>query len=336
MAPVASGIAYRQEDRTVELPCFGKSGIIPGLPVYRISGVLQQVGADLVAEPVMAFVPVPHARYNGRVLFKINPEMLQYPNIDPVAVSFGPLEVRWYGLAYLTGILIAWYLLSLPRRRARGDWNLEELADLIFYTAVCMLIGGRLGSMVFYHFEFFMQDPLRVLRIWEGGMSFHGGLIGVIVGLAWFCRRHGRSFQETADMIVPAVPIGIGLGRLGNFANGELWGTPSTLPWAMIYPHVDTLPRHPSQLYEFLFEGIVLFTILWWYSAVPRPPWSVSGLFLFCYGVFRFLLEFTRAPDAHIGYLAWNWLTMGQVLSIPLVLAGGVLLIIAARTRKHA
>lgn len=304
--------------------------------MYWISRMLQQVEAELVAESVIVFGSVPHTRYNGRVLFKINPKMLQYPDIDPVAVSLGPLEIRWYGLAYLAGILIAWYLLSLPRRRAQGGWHVEELADLIFYTAICMLIGGRLGSMFFYHFESLMQDPLRVLRIWEGGMSFHGGLIGVIVGLAWFCRRHGRSFQETADMIVPAVPVGIGLGRLGNFANGELWGTPATLPWAMVFPHVDTLPRHPSQIYEFLLEGVVLFIILWWYSAMPRPPWSVSGLFLLSYGVFRFLVEFTRAPDAHIGYLAWDWLTMGQALSIPLVIAGAVLLIIAARTRRRA
>ena len=262
--------------------------------------------------------------------------MLQYPDIDPVAVSFGPLEVRWYGLAYLAGILIAWYLLSLPGRRARGNWNPDELADLIFYAVVGMLVGGRLGSMLFYHFESMLVDPLRVLRIWEGGMSFHGGLLGVIAGLAWFGRRHGRTLQETADMIAPTVPVGLGLGRLGNFANGELWGTPSTLPWAMVYPHVDATPRHPAQLYEFLLEGVVLFVVLWWYSSADRNPWAVSGLFLLGYGLFRCLAEFTRAPDAHIGYLAWGWLTMGQVLSAPLILAGAALLGYAARAGRRA
>lgn len=162
-------------------------------------------------------------------------------------------------------------------------------------------------------------------------MSFHGGLLGVIAGMAWFCRRAGRTLQETADMVAPTVPVGLGLGRLGNFANGELWGTPSTLPWAMVFPHVDPQPRHPAQLYEFLLEGVVLYALLWWYSSVPRPPWAVTGIFLCGYGVLRCLVEFTREPDAHVGYLAWGWLTLGQVLSAPLVLAGAVMLAYAAR-----
>ena len=282
--------------------------------MHRIGGVLQQIRAEFPAQAI-GFRYGLHTRYNTGI-------MLNFPAVDPVALH---IEVRWYGLAYLAGILIGWLLLSRPR--VRGTWSTEQVADLVFYTTLGVLVGGRVGSVLFYNTAVLWQEPLRILRIWEGGMSFHGGLLGVIVGLLWFCRRHGYTLQETADRLAPVVPVGLGLGRLGNFINGELWGTPSTLPWAMVFPHVDTLPRHPSQIYEFLLEGVLLLIILQWYASRPRLPWTCSGLFLLGYGCCRFLVEYTRAPDAHIGYLAWGWLTMGQLLSVPLLLAGGGLLI---------
>lgn len=256
--------------------------------------------------------------------------MINYPDIDPVLVSIGPLKIHWYGLMYLVGIVGGWWLLRARVRSGRyAGWTETQLTDFIVAVALGVIIGGRIGSIVFYNFNDFLGDPLMLLRIWEGGMSFHGGLIGVLVAVLWFARRTGHRFWELVDMIAPVVPIGLGAGRLGNFINAELWGKVTDVPWAIVYRGV---PRHPSQLYEFLLEGVVMFAVLFWYSRKPRPLREVSGLFAILYGVFRFAIEFVRLPDAHIGYLAWGWLTMGQVLSLPLIIIG-IALVAWARRR---
>ena len=257
--------------------------------------------------------------------------MINYPDIDPVALDLGVIQIRWYGISYIAGILGAWWLLTLRARRSGGEWTSEQVADLVFYCAVGLIIGGRLGSVIFYNLPYYLEHPLDVFKIWQGGMSFHGGLLGVLVAIAVFSRYAGKRFFTTSDFMAPVVPVGLGFGRLGNFINGELWGAPSSVPWAMVFPGAGAVPRHPSQLYEALLEGLVLFAVLWWYSSSPRPRMAVSGLFLMLYGVFRFLIEFVREPDAHIGYLAGDWLTMGQVLSAPMILAGGGLMWLAYR-----
>ncbi|WP_022947165.1 prolipoprotein diacylglyceryl transferase [Methylohalobius crimeensis] len=260
--------------------------------------------------------------------------MLPYPQIDPVAVQIGPLKVHWYGLMYVIGFLGAWFL---ARRRAqRHDWRNEAIDDLIFYGALGVVLGGRIGYMLFYNFPVLLHDPWSFFRVWEGGMSFHGGLLGVLAAMGWFAHKHRRSFFEVTDFLAPLVPIGLFFGRLGNFINGELWGKVTDLPWGMVFPTGGPLPRHPSQLYEAILEGLVLFTVLWIYSAKPRPQMAVSGLFLLLYGAFRFLVEFIREPDAHIGYLAFGWLTMGQLLSTPMILAGLLLLAFAYRRPSPA
>jgi phosphatidylglycerol:prolipoprotein diacylglycerol transferase len=201
---------------------------------------------------------------------------------------------------------------------------------------VGVILGGRLGSVLFYNFPYYMQDPLAILKVWEGGMSFHGGLMGVLIAVGLFCRREHKTYFAVTDFLAPVVPVGLGCGRIGNFINGELWGSPSNLPWAMIFPdpRAGGIPRHPSQLYEAALEGLVLFVMLWWFSARPRPVMAVSGLFLALYGLFRALVETIRVPDAQIGYLAGNWLTMGMVLSLPMILAGIALLVMAYRTKQ--
>jgi phosphatidylglycerol:prolipoprotein diacylglycerol transferase len=257
--------------------------------------------------------------------------MLNAPQIDPIAIQLGPLAVRWYGLMYLAGFLAAWWL---GRRRARRDgsgWNAMQVDDLIFYGALGVILGGRVGYVIFYGFDQWLDDPLYLLRIWQGGMSFHGGLLGVLVAAWLFGRRHGFGFFATTDFVAPLVPLGLLAGRLGNFVNGELWGRVSDVPWAMVFPHAGPLPRHPSQLYEAFLEGLVLFAVLWLYSARPRPTMAVSGLFLVGYGCARTAVEFAREPDAHLGFLAGGWLTMGMLLSLPMVVAGGVLMALAYR-----
>lgn len=260
--------------------------------------------------------------------------MLQYPEIDPIAISFGPLKVHWYGLMYLVGFVGGWWLGR--RRAARPGWNWrpELVDDVVFYAAVGVVLGGRIGYVLFYNFSAFLNDPLLLLRIWEGGMSFHGGLLGVLAALWLFSRRYDKRYFQVVDFIAPLVPLGLGAGRIGNFINGELWGRPTDLPWGMVFPGAGDLPRHPSQLYEFFLEGVVLFAVLWWFSSRPRPMMAVSGLFALLYGGFRFLVEFVREPDAHLGYLAFDWLTMGQVLSLPLIAVGLLLLALAYRRRQ--
>jgi len=261
--------------------------------------------------------------------------MLNYPQIDPVAISLGPLKIHWYGLMYLVAFGAAWWLGRLRARRSPG-WNDEQISDLIFYGALGVVLGGRIGYTLFYNFGHFIDDPLSIFRIWEGGMSFHGGLLGVLVAMWLFGRKYKHSFFELTDFVAPLVPIGLATGRLGNFINGELWGQPTNLPWGMVFPGAGPLPRHPSQLYEMFLEGIVLFVIVWVFSAKPRPRMAVSGVFALGYGVFRFAVEFVRQPDAHLGYIAFGWLTQGQLLSLPLIATGIVLLWLAYRRPAEA
>lgn len=260
--------------------------------------------------------------------------MLVYPHIDPVALQLGPLKIHWYGLMYLVGFAMAWGLGRL-RAEAQG-FAKEEPGDMLFYIALGVILGGRIGYVLFYKFQSFLADPLMLVRVWEGGMSFHGGLLGVILAMAWYARKTERSFFAVADFIAPLVPPALLAGRIGNFINGELWGRPTELPWGMVFPHVDSLPRHPSMLYEAFLEGAVLFAILWWFSAKPRPRMAVSGLFLLLYGSFRFAVEQVREPDAHLGFIFGGWLSMGMLLSLPMILVGAFFLIMAYRKRQHA
>jgi len=251
-------------------------------------------------------------------------------DIDPLAVSLGPLQIHWYGLMYLVGFAAAWWLGSWRARQPGSGWSEQQVSDLVFWGALGVILGGRCGYVLFYHFDYFLQDPLWLFAIWEGGMSFHGGLIGVLVALAWFAHHHDKRFFAIADFVAPLIPIGLGAGRVGNFIGGELWGRPTDQSWGVIFPRAgDALARHPSQLYEAALEGVLMFAILWWFSAWPRPRMAVSGLFLLLYGIFRSSVEFFREPDAHLGFLAFHWLTMGQLLSAPMILAGVVLLLLA-------
>ena len=252
--------------------------------------------------------------------------MLVHPQFDPVALHFGPLAIRWYGLMYLLGFALG---LLLGRYRIKTQphsaWSYRELDDALFYAVLGVILGGRLGYVLFYKFSDYLQEPLKIFYIWEGGMSFHGGFLGVILAMWLFSRKYRQHWFAMTDFIAPLVPLGLGAGRIGNFLNGELWGRPTDAAWGMIFPGVDNLPRHPSQLYEFALEGVVLFIILWWYSAKPRPLGAVSGMFLICYGLFRFLVEFTREPDSFLGLLALG-LSLGQWLSLPMI-AGGIWMI---------
>lgn len=271
--------------------------------------------------------------------------MLNYPDINPIAIKVGPLAVHWYGIMYLIGFIGGWWVLRLNIRRKKLPWTSEQLADLLFYVALGVVLGGRAGYVLFYNFWFYVSHPLQIFTLSSGGMSFHGGFLGVMLALALYSHKYGRSFFELTDFTLPVVPIGLGAGRIGNFINGELWGKVAEWPWAMRLPCADprflsycnhvavgySQPRQPSQLYEALLEGLVLFTVLNWFNSKPRPRGAVSGLFVLLYGFFRFGVEFVRLPDSQLGYLAWGWLTMGQLLSIPLILVGGVVLLLAYR-----
>ncbi|WP_133130210.1 prolipoprotein diacylglyceryl transferase [Legionella yabuuchiae] len=252
--------------------------------------------------------------------------MLVFPHIDPVAFSLGPVRVHWYGLMYLVGFIAAWLLAHWRVKRYRLDWTSEQIGDLIFYSAVGVIVGGRLGYMVFYNLPQFIEQPLSLFKVWQGGMSFHGGLLGVMLALWLLTYKFNKRFLEISDFVVPLVPIGLAAGRLGNFINGELWGRPTDMPWGVVFPHVDLQPRHPSQLYEFGLEGVALFVLIWWYASKPRPLGCVSAVFLVGYATARLIIEFFRAPDPQLGYLAFNWLTMGQLLSIPMLIIGIVYL----------
>ncbi len=258
--------------------------------------------------------------------------MFIYPDIDPVALSLGPLKVRWYGLMYVIGFISAWWLARRRAAQPGSTWRPVDVDDLIFYAALGVILGGRLGWVLFYGLEGMADNPLQVLKVWEGGMSFHGGLLGVMTAIAVFARQRGRHIADVFDFSAPLPAIGLLAGRIGNFINGELWGKPTDFPLAFI---VNGEGRHASQLYEAALEGGVLFLILWFYTAKARPRYAPSGLFLLGYGTFRFGVEFVREPDLNRGYLLFDWVTMGQVLSLPMIAAGIVLLVIAHR-RKEA
>ncbi len=251
--------------------------------------------------------------------------MLIHPQFDPIAVAIGPLAVRWYGLMYVLAFA-AFILLGRLRVRARQEsgWSNPELDDLVFWGAIGVVLGGRLGQVLFYEPAFYFSHPEDILAVWKGGMSFHGGLVGVLMALARHARKSGRRFLEVGDFVAPLVPLGLMFGRIGNFINGELWGRPAdpTLPWAMIFPQAgDDIPRHPSQLYQAGLEGLGLFVLLWLYSAKPRPVGTTSGLFLMGYGAFRFIAEYFRDPDAGI-FGRSDIVSMGQWLSLPMILLG--------------
>ncbi|QNH18127.1 prolipoprotein diacylglyceryl transferase [Xanthomonas sp. SS] len=267
--------------------------------------------------------------------------------IDPIAFSLGPVKVHWYGLMYLAAFASAWWLGRLRIRAGRlPGVDMEGFSDLLFYAMLGVVLGGRIGYMLFYALGDFLANPLLIFKVWDGGMSFHGGLIGVLVAAAWWSRKSRLHFFDTMDFVAPLVPLGLGFGRVGNFVGGELWGKFTNAGWGVIFPRtpelqdwplaqiqaqyasgaLDKFARHPSQLYEAVLEGLVMFAMLWAFSLRPRRRYAVSGLFALLYGVFRFAVEFVRVPDAPIGYLAFHWLTMGQILSTPLILLGLFLL----------
>ncbi|NND68662.1 MAG: prolipoprotein diacylglyceryl transferase [Halioglobus sp.] len=258
--------------------------------------------------------------------------MIPYPVIDPVAVSLGPIQIHWYGLCYLAGIAAGWWLAVRRSARPWSPVRREQVDDLVFYVALGVVLGGRFGYILFYGWEKLLADPAWALRVWEGGMSFHGGFIGVMLAMWLYGRRQRIPFWRLMDFIAPFVPIGLGLGRVGNFIGQELWGRATDVPWAMVFPADPLgLARHPSQLYQVALEGVLLFTVLIIFSARPRPLYAVSGLFSLMYGCVRFGVEFVREPDAHITELAFGWMTRGQVLSAPMILVGVVLLALAYR-----
>lgn len=264
--------------------------------------------------------------------------MLKFPHIDPVIFSVGPLSVRWYGFMYFLGFLSSW-LLGSYRIKRRKKYNIpfsaEQFSDLLVWGILGVILGARLGYVVFYKPLYYLNNPLEIFAIWSGGMSFHGGLIGVVLCVWLAGRKHGSSFLRTMDFVAPLVPPGLFFGRIGNFINAELWGQHTSLPWGMIFPtrEAGPFPRHPSQLYEAGLEGLLLFIIVWKFSAKSRPLGAVSGLFALGYGCFRFFVEFFREPDRHIGYLFGNFFTMGMLLCVPLILIGGALLCNAYRKK---
>ena len=254
--------------------------------------------------------------------------MLVHPQFDPVAFHLGPLAIRWYGLMYLAGFVL---FVVLGKYRARQNlltgWHPRDVDDMLFFGVFGVIIGGRLGYVLFYKPEYYLlAHPLEVFALWQGGMSFHGGFLGVLLALVFFARSRHKRWLEVTDFVAPLCPLGLAAGRLGNFINGELWGRPTSGPWGMVFPQVDSLPRHPSQLYEFGLEGLALFALLWLYARRRRPVGAVSGLFLIGYGVFRFVAEYAREPDNFLGVLALG-LSMGQWLSLPMIIAGVALML---------
>ena len=289
--------------------------------------------------------------------------MLIHPQFDPIAIRLGPLAVHWYGLMYLLGFMLFLWLGKRRLRTLNRDGNSplsripspqsspasgrggerekqslipddKLLDDLLFFGVLGVVLGGRLGEVLFYNPGYYFSHPLEIFAVWQGGMSFHGGFLGVLIAMALFARKRHIVWLQLMDFIAPLVPLGLGAGRIGNFINGELWGRPTDVPWGMVFPNVDNLPRHPSQLYEFALEGLALFALLWLYSNKPRPVGAVSGLFLIGYGSFRFLAEFTRNPDDGIFGLMTFGVSMGQWLSLPMVLVGVGMMIWANRKKS--
>ena len=272
--------------------------------------------------------------------------MLVHPQFDPVAVhlgpfnlgglTIGPFAIRWYGLMYLVGFIL---FVVLGRKRASQmlltGWHPRDIDDMLFYGVLGVILGGRLGYVLFYKPLYYLVHPLEIFQVWQGGMSFHGGFLGVLIGLWFYAQKRGRRWLDVTDFVAPLCPLGLAAGRLGNFINGELVGRMTSGPWAMVFPQVDNLPRHPSQLYEFTLEGLLLFVILWGYASRHRPMGAVSGLFLLGYGTMRFVAEFAREPDNFLGYLAGGF-TMGQWLSLPMIVAGLLLMVWAYRRAGKA
>lgn len=258
--------------------------------------------------------------------------MLIHPQIDPIALQLGPVAVHWYGLTYLAAFALFMFLGSRRLRHAPFNtltgpqaWSFKDVEDILFLGVMGVVLGGRIGYCLFYKPGYYATHPLEVLYVWQGGMSFHGGMLGVIASMVWFARSRGRSFWQVADFVAPCVPTGLAAGRLGNFMNGELWGRVAdpSLPWGMVFRGAGDLPRHPSQVYQFLLEGLLLFVLLWWYASTPRKQGQVAAVFLFGYGVFRFIAEFFREPDAHLGLLSLG-MSMGQWLCVPMIVAGAL------------
>ena len=256
--------------------------------------------------------------------------MLVHPQFDPVAIALGPVQIHWYGLTYLVAFGLFLWLARLRVRKpwyADAGWTPRDIDDLLFWGVLGVVLGGRLGYALFYKPGQYLANPAEILMVWKGGMSFHGGLLGVVLAMAWYGRARGRGFLQVMDVVAPCVPTGLASGRIGNFINGELWGRAAdpTLPWAMVFPQSGSaLPRHPSQLYQFALEGLLLFALLWWYASRPRATGQVAAAFVFGYGVLRFVVEYFREPDAFLGVLALG-MSMGQWLCLPMIAAGASL-----------
>lgn len=258
--------------------------------------------------------------------------MLQYPHFDPVIFEVGPLAVRWYGMMYVIGVALGWLLGRLRARKPGRGWTGEQMDDFVTYLIVGIVLGGRLGYVLFYNPGYYLSHLSEVFAVWHGGMSFHGGVIGVVAACWIFSRRTGKSLLDVGDFVAPLVPPGLFFGRLGNFINGELWGRTTDGWWGMVFPGAGSVPRHPSQLYEASLEGLALFIVLWWYSSRPRKRGQVGGMFLIGYGVARFIVEFARQPDAQLGFVLMNWMSMGQLLCLPMLALGGWLLLRPAKS----
>ena len=249
--------------------------------------------------------------------------MLHHPNFNPVAIDLGFAQIHWYGLMYMAAFAFAYWISKRLVKVGRAPVTGEQVEDAIFYGAMGLILGARIGYVFFYGFDRFVEDPLWLFKIWTGGMSFHGGLIGVFFAALLFSRKHKVALGDMVDLAAVACPLGLGFGRIGNFIGQELWGRPSNVPWAMVFPNDPSgLARHPSQLYQAFFEGLLLFTITYCFYKKPRPRWSTAALFVVCYGCFRFMVEFFRQPDSHIGFDLFGWMSRGQLLSIPMVLIG--------------
>ncbi|CAA0079799.1 Prolipoprotein diacylglyceryl transferase [BD1-7 clade bacterium] len=256
--------------------------------------------------------------------------MLVHPNMDPVAIDLGFVQIHWYGLMYLAAFAFAYWICRFRAKQGRAPFRPDQVDDIVFFVAMGTIIGGRLGYMLFYNFGTLVADPVSLFRIGSGGMSFHGGLIGVMLGLGYWARREKVAIGDIFDFAALAAPVGMGFGRLGNFIGQELWGRPTDVPWAMVFPRDPSgLARHPSQLYQAFLEGIVLFAVIYWFTSTTRPRWAAAGLFAILYGIFRFLVEFVREPDAHIGFDLWGWMSRGQLLSIPMIMIGILVMMIA-------
>lgn len=261
--------------------------------------------------------------------------MLNYPDIDPVALQIGPAAIHWYGIMYLIGFAGAWLGGIYQAKKAYSPFKPNQIADAVFYGAIGVILGGRLGYVLFYNLNYYVHNPLSIWQIWQGGMSFHGGMLGVLFAAWLFARKNRCHLFDVCDFFAPMVPIGLAAGRIGNFINGELWGRVTDSPIAMVFPKAGVLPRYPSQLIEALTEGMLLFIILWLYAGKARPRFAVSGIFAMGYGIFRFVSEFFRQPDPQLGFILFGWMSQGQLLSIPMILIGAILLINAYMTKPR-